>query len=181
MRAVRGANRISMVHPIDASTVYVDGRGTRLMLGSFPPAGPDLAVLGIRRLALCAFELQRPPEDYPGVGLYHVPMDDTEDVDKLVRVGTFRHAIGGAIAVARAVRRGRTTLSTCRQGRNRSALVAGLALRMLTNWSGDMVVEWLRRHRPHVAVLTNECFVRCLCRREPVFERELARVMAAGT
>lgn len=42
----------------------------------------------------------------------------------------------------------RLTVVHCLAGRNRSALVAGLALQWQNNWTGEETLDWLRRCRP---------------------------------
>ena len=43
----------------------------------------------------------------------------------------------------------RLTVVHCLAGRNRSALVAGLALQYQNNWTGQETLDWMRRCRPN--------------------------------
>lgn len=56
-------------------------------------------------------------------------------------------ALGTGRAVANALLRGKTVLVTCAMGINRSALVAALALGLITTLSADQLVAVLRARR----------------------------------
>jgi len=92
--------------------------GGRLAQGSAPPldlrAPFDVVVL--------AAEEYQP--NLPGYAVMHVPLDDGPPPDKLTRMRIRRAARN----VADHVRLGNRVLVTCWQGRNRSGVIAGLAL-----------------------------------------------------
>jgi protein-tyrosine phosphatase len=95
--------------------------GDRLAQGSAPPPGMPLP---FDVVVLAAQEYQ--PE-LPGFHVLRVPLDDGPPPDKLTRA-RIRHA---AREIADRVRLGQRVLVTCWQGRNRSGVLAGLALREL--------------------------------------------------
>jgi protein-tyrosine phosphatase len=72
-----------------------------------------------------------------------------------------REAFALAGAIAARVRAGRACLVTCQQGRNRSGLVAALALSCLTGAPGATSAEAVRARRasPFGEALTNREFV----------------------
>ena len=93
-------------------------RNGRLAQGSAPPIGVRLP---FDTVVLAAMEYQ---PDLPGHDVLHAPLDDgpppTQDERALIR--------RSAHEVARRVRAGQRVLVTCWQGRNRSGVIAGLAL-----------------------------------------------------
>ena len=94
-------------------------------------------------------ELQPPSRDYPGVRVFHAPMDDGDAIPLV-------YARPAAAWVVGEILSGRTTLVTCRQGRNRSGLVVSLALWMLTGQRGLACATRLLAARP--SALTNSTF-----------------------
>ncbi len=91
----------------------------RLAQGSAPPPGVRLP---FDVIVLAAEEYQ---PNLPGYEVLHVPLDDsgpppTAHERRLIRENAPR--------IARRVRAGKRVLVTCRQGRNRSGVLAGLAL-----------------------------------------------------
>ena len=92
-----------------------------LAQGSAPPAGVRIP---FDTVVLAALEYQ---PDLPGYEVLHVPLDDGPPPDAQARA-RIRSA---AHAVASRVRAGRRVLVTCWQGRNRSGVIAGLAMREL--------------------------------------------------
>jgi protein-tyrosine phosphatase len=91
----------------------------RLAQGSMPPQGVHLP---FDVIVLAAMEYQ--PE-LPGHEVLHVPLDDsgpppTRHERRLIRDNAHR--------IARRLRAGKRVLVTCRQGKNRSGVLAGLAL-----------------------------------------------------
>lgn len=91
-----------------------------LAQGSRPPVGVRLP---FEVIVLAAWEYQ--PE-MPGYEVMYVPLDD-EFEEPVTREDRLRIR-AAARAVARRVRAGRRVLVTCHQGRNRSGVIAGLAL-----------------------------------------------------
>ena len=90
----------------------------RLAQGSAPP--PDVAA-PFDVVVLAAREYQ---PDLPGYIMMHVPLDDGPPPSKAERMLIRHHAR----AIADRVRVGERVLVTCWQGRNRSGVLAGLAL-----------------------------------------------------
>jgi len=90
----------------------------RLAQGSAPPISVEIP---FDTIVLAAIEYQ--PE-IPGYEVIHVPLDDgpppTREEKALIR--------DTAYEVARQIRSGQRVLVTCWQGRNRSGVIAGLAL-----------------------------------------------------
>ncbi len=144
---------------------------TGLWQGSLPPPGGAVRAAGFKVLVLCAREYQLQANDYPGVQVVHAPNDDHDHLplnrDKL------QIALGGAHAVATAVREGLPTLVTCAAGLNRSGLVSALSLHLLFGWPGQECVELVQRRRPSSPVhpgrpaLNNKEFVAALLRLGP--------------
>ena len=93
---------------------------SRLAQGARPPVGVRLP---FDVIVLAAWEYQ--PE-MPGYEVLHVPLDDEFELPVTAQDRTRIQAT--ARAVARHVRAGRRVLVTCHQGRNRSGVIAGLAL-----------------------------------------------------
>jgi len=92
--------------------------GGRLAQGSAPP---PRARIPFDVVVLAAEEYQ---PDLPGYRVLHVPLDDGPPPDKVTRL-RIRSA---ARTVADHVRIGHRVIVTCWQGRNRSGVIAGLAL-----------------------------------------------------
>ena len=129
-----------------------------LFVGSAPPLGRVVARAGFQVLVLCASEHQPPAEAHPGVEVLRIGLED--DGSPMMRWHV-REAFALADAVARRVRAGRACLVTCQQGRNRSGLVAALALARLTGAPGALAAEAVRARRlsPFGQALTNREFV----------------------
>lgn len=120
--------------PYDANAI-----APRLWIGAEPPFDRNIAKVDV--LVLCAQEIQ--PERMAFEGrVIRCPIPDdylSEDQQRLV--------VKSALDVARAVSGGDRALVTCAMGRNRSALVAGLALGQLTTMSGKQVIAHVQKHR----------------------------------
>jgi len=130
-----------------------------LWIGSAPPPGRVLRVLGVQTLVLCAAECkedQSPPTLFEGVEVIYAPFDDP----MIPGAEEFHMAELAAGHVADRVRAGRRTLVTCFQGHNRSGLVCALALHRVLGWSGERAVAWVRDRRARS--LRNQGFVRYL-------------------
>jgi protein-tyrosine phosphatase len=115
-----------------------------LAQGSAPPRAPGMP---FDVIVLAAMEYQ---PDLPGYTVLKVPLDDGPPPDKATRM-TIRHK---AREIADRVRRGQRVLVTCWQGRNRSGVLAGLALVNL-GVAPDRAVRRIQRLRNG---LTNEHF-----------------------
>jgi len=130
--------------PLDASNIV-----KRLWIGGQPPFDRHLP---FDLLVLCAREIQPASIAFQGSAI-RVPLPDSAlDPDEL------RTALGGARATALALASGKRVLVTCAQGRNRSALVAGLAMGIVFRVSAEQIVSTIRAKR-RSDCLTNPHFV----------------------
>jgi len=127
----------------------------RLYQGSMPQPGDDLKRCGFDLLVLAAQEYQPEERMFHGVRVLHAPMDDAT-----LSSGEWIQAVRVARQVAQAVRRGKTVLVTCAQGRNRSGLIVAVTLHLLTGESGGRIIRGIQARRRNA--LTNESFVRRL-------------------
>ncbi len=93
--------------------------GGRLAQGSAPPSVPGMP---FEVIVLSAMEYQ--PAMPPGYVVLRVPLDDGPPPDHVTRMRIRR----AAREIADRVRLGQRVLVTCWQGRNRSGVLAGLAL-----------------------------------------------------
>ena len=113
-----------------------------LWVGEEPPAGSTIGQ-HFDVLVLAAVEIQDHTK-YPGVSrIMKVPLDDNGSPPTKDEVYL---AYLGGIDVAKHLLQHRMVLSTCYMGKNRSSLVAGLALRNL-NWEADKVIKAIRKAR----------------------------------
>ena len=131
-----------------------------LWIGSAPPTGP-LVGERFHVLVLCAVEYQPLDEQFPNVQVVHAPFSDagfpmTEDEAET--------AIAAGEVVSHFVRKRKNVLVTCAQGRNRSGLVAGIAMAKIFPRLGcKQIVSAIRQVRGRNA-LSNEDFVELLCK-----------------
>ena len=124
-----------------------------LYQGAAPPYGETVAKLGFDTLVLCANENQH-KDLYPGVEVVLAPGDDDARVNRMMRdLPTWQHA---AQIVAERVASGKKVLVTCVAGLNRSGMVTALALRQITGWSGEDIVEHIQASRE--MALCNDTF-----------------------
>lgn len=137
--------------------------GTKLVPGLYQGSAPlsvtDLQSAKVDLLVLCARENQPSRDMLRGVDYLRCPLDDNGELAE-------RHwdrAYMAAVEVAQAVSDGKRVLVTCVQGRNRSGLVNGIALHMLTGVSGCDAARFIQQRR--TTALTNQKFVEELCRR----------------
>lgn len=112
-----------------------------LWVGPTPPCGARVA--GLSAIVLCAIEIQPADACFAGVAVVRCPLDDSH-------VPTSRQekrlAASTAVKVAELLRQGKTVLCACAQGRNRSGLVAALALQEL-GWSADQAIAAVKQAR----------------------------------
>jgi len=129
---------------LDASNV-----ARRLWVGSRPPFDRNLPEFDV--LVLCAQEIQPAVMAFAGT-VIRCPLPD----NSLTQEETTMALIVGK-SVAQHLARKHTVLVTCAAGRNRSALVAGLALGLVTQLSADQIVDLVRKRRM-AACLSNKAF-----------------------
>lgn len=142
-----------------ASTVRLRN-GAILAVGPRPPMGSAVARGGFHMLVLSAESYQPPASRFPGVHVLHVPLNDDGRPMTNAERAAARRAAG---IVVRELARGHHVLVTCEQGRNRSALVAAIAL-VLTGQQRPRAIATLRRMRTNA--LTNQDFERMLQRED---------------
>lgn len=135
-----------------ATKLYTHDRGGELWIGSYPPAGPHLAAK-FDVLVLAAVELQPPVDFFPGMRLIRCPINDQDPPRK----GDLELARECARDVVWWVRNGHRVLVTCAQGRNRSGLIVGVALRLMGS-SGRSVLAFVRYKRKDA--LTNRAYAK---------------------
>ncbi len=143
-----------MVKPApEAKPIALDANNIapRLWIGGEPPLDHDLPRIDM--LVLCAREIQPAKTAFHGI-VYKVPL-----IDDVLPLGMVSQAMLAAHTVARALLQKKTVLVTCSHGRNRSALIAGLALGYVTRMTADQIVELIRQRRKTSGVLSNEAFV----------------------
>lgn len=134
---------------------------SRIFIGSVPPSAAELRQAGIDVLVLCAMEYQPPHSAFPGIRVIHAPMTDDSNPQNFDIAGI------AAQAAALEWRRGRTVLVTCLMGRNRSALVSVLLMKILLGTPTDRLIDFvrsLRRDPLGVPALTNRTFEQFLLR-----------------
>lgn len=130
--------------------------------GGMPPPGEGLKNAGIEVLVLAAKEHQD-AEAYEGITVICAPGDDDPRRHRLDRfIDGWRAA---ATQVVEHVRAGRNVLVTCMAGQNRSGLIVALAVRELTGWSGEKIVDHVSRSRPFA--LNNQTFANYICESYP--------------
>lgn len=125
-----------------------------LYVGSAPPAGASFPLDHIKTLILCAFEYQPHGWQFPGLEVLRVPLHDMGEPMTLAEAHA---AVRMASRVRRRLDSGRRVLVTCAQGRNRSGLVAAIAMRM-GGYSASRAIKAVRDARGEDA-LSNPYFV----------------------
>jgi hypothetical protein len=145
-RQLAGSKEITL----DASNIV-----KRLWVGSKPPMDRDLPEFDV--LVLCAQEHQ-PRELGFRKHVIRVPLPDaTLSTDEL------RRALAGSRSVAAALADGKRVLVTCHAGLNRSALVASLALGIVTRLEPQQIIDLMRARR-HEDALHNSHFCEIITR-----------------
>lgn len=130
--------------------------GDVLAVGSAPPEGIRLRP-AFDTLILCAKEYQPSDAWFPDMRVLRVALDDSGPPPTEAEV---QAAITAGHEVARQLRCGKKLLITCYMGRNRSALVAGIALLEL-GLSARAAIVNIKQARGRRA-LSNEHFVALL-------------------
>lgn len=120
--------------PLDASNV-----ARRLWIGGCPPFERDLPQFDI--LVLCAEEIQPAHVAFHGI-VVRCPIIDgkLDDWQTELALRTGKMVAGHLVA-------GRTVLVTCAMGLNRSALVTGLGLGLVTKMSATTIIDLIRARR----------------------------------
>lgn len=117
---------------------------------------PLLRLRGFDMVVLCANELQYRLPNFKGK-VIHAGFDDSPDFTRQEK----RVAYEAGQRVAYALSRGQKVLVTCHMGWNRSGLVAGLALKKVTDYSPHQIIHLIRKARGPDA-MSNPVFVRFL-------------------
>ncbi len=125
------------------------------------PLHPELVVRGsFSAVVLCAEEYQPDSKAFHGVQVVRAGIDDGILSNREMDIAT-----NAAREIQPILRSGRNVLITCMEGRNRSGLVAGLAIHILTGWSGETCAKLIRRNRHPLnggKPLTNSYFMAAL-------------------
>ena len=150
---------VGVKRPIDATRL-----AENLFVGSFPARASSVRRAGFDVLVLAAKELQPPAYEFSGVDVIHAGIDDARLTPQEAAIVN-----RAALAVVDHVKAGKKVLVTCAAGRNRSALIAAIALMQLKRTNGFQVVRHIRSKRK--GALTNPFFTRALIK---VHERTAA-------
>lgn len=114
----------------------------RLFVGSKPPPGRHA---DYDTIVLMAIEYQPPAHLFPGSEVIHAPIDDSPN--RPMRDDEMVTAVETGHRIARRLLAGRTVLSTCAMGLNRSALVAAIAMHEAYGMNADEIIRRLRAAR----------------------------------
>lgn len=137
---------------IDANEI-----ATGLWQGSAPPPGPYVRMAGFDALVLAAKEYQPSEDQFPGVAVLRLPIEDDDlSWDDWIR------AVHVATLASNVRARGGRVLVTCQMGLNRSGLVSALSLLILDDMSGPRAVARVRSRRG--GALFNESFANAVKR-----------------
>lgn len=138
-----------------------------LFMGGRPPTGTLVRKEGFDVLVLCAAELQMPAVHFPGVEIFHIPLED--DSSKPVELSEWEAIVRTAERVVRRLRSGKRVLVTCAAGLNRSGVVTAAALHFLTGKGGHHTAAYVARRRVvgGQSALYNKAFVSALTHRLP--------------
>lgn len=116
-----------------------------LYQGSLAPTGTKLKDAGIDVVVLCTKNYQPPREDFKGVQVIRSPMSDS---DRLSR-GKIRLALRTSERMADAIKEGKTVLSTCRAGMNRSSLHSAMTMLRLGEEPEEIIKKIRKARGPH--------------------------------
>jgi hypothetical protein len=109
-----------------------------LYVGARPKSGAQVQAAGFEVVALCAEEYQPPLTGFRGRVLRVPMLDDEREEPPDVAL---KKACEASYVVAYAVHHRRRAICTCNWGFNRSALVAGLAMRHLGMAPADIIAK----------------------------------------
>jgi hypothetical protein len=123
-----------------------------LFVGSKPPPGRR----NVDVIILAAMEYQPSADLFPGIEVIHAPLDD--DSERPMTDEEITIAARAAAIVGRRLHARKRVLASCMMGWNRSALIAGLAMRGM---SADQIITRIRLARGPYA-LSNPNFVRLI-------------------
>ena len=150
------------------SLIYVHSSGGKIFQAGAMEIPAYISSGKINAIVFSAEEYQ--PKDhksntlgyyYPShIERYYVPLDDSTTLNKLEIVDTIFEAERAADFVKSRVQAGRSVLVTCWQGRNRSGLITGLALKKLTDFAPGQIVFLIQANRQNA--LTNSLFERII-------------------
>lgn len=132
-----------------------------LWIGSHPPVDPELGKV-FDVLVLAAKEYQPEAKHFGGLKIVRAPIDD--DHTKMPSSDKLR-ALQAAKAVSQALEDKKKVLITCWEGKNRSGLIAGLALILGNKMTESEAVARIRHARGHDA-LSNPHFRHLLLQAE---------------
>lgn len=113
-----------------------------LYQGSLPPTGTKLKDAGIDVVVLCTKNYQPPRNEFEGVEVIRSPISDSERLSR----GRIRLALRTSEKMADAIKDGKTVLSTCRAGMNRSSLHSALTMLRLGE-EPEEIIEKIRKAR----------------------------------
>lgn len=135
---------------VEQPVLDVSNIARRLWIGAAPPFDRHIPEFDV--LVLCAAELQPMAVGFQG-SIIRCPIPDSV----LSQRETNRALVTGR-TVAGCLLSGRRVLVTCAAGRNRSALIAGLALGLATRMTPSAIVALIRMRRSSEC-LSNPYFV----------------------
>lgn len=116
-----------------------------LYQGSLAPTGTKLKDAGVDVVVLCAEKWQPPREEFEGVQVIRSAIPDSLRLSR----GEIRLALRTSEKMADAIKEGKTVLSTCRAGMNRSSLHSAMTMLRLGE-EPEEIVEKIRKARgPH--------------------------------
>lgn len=116
-----------------------------LYQGSLAPTGSKLKDAGVDVVVLCAKTYQPPREEFEGVQVIRSAIPDSLRLSR----GEIRLALRTSEKMADAIKEGKTVLSTCRAGMNRSSLHSAMTMLRLGE-EPEEVIEKIRKARgPH--------------------------------
>lgn len=124
-----------------------------LFQGGAPASASQVSAAGFQLLVLCAREVQPTAHALNDLTVLRCPLDDN---DVPIDNATWSQIWKTGHEVAHAVEDHRAVLVTCAQGLNRSGIVTGVAVHLLTGWEGKRVVEHIQRRRD--GALFNQTF-----------------------